>query len=287
MSSEPVTRVPDRERAVYEARAELPRVLHPGDEDDAAMGDLEAFLESLEHRHRLDRFVILPDAARVRVIAAVPSPDSLDEAYHSVRDLQNLAAVEAAFGARLAWTVAVPEATPVLLPLAPGEAADLYLFTHAFDRSSVVCRGETGAPIPLYLLPIDEDLSFRLRTWAASYRAIDGLWLRGGSLERASYRELADVRRPLLSTGRALAAEVERQTRSPTWVYVVRYHAFRTGEEERACPGCGGAWHHPTVAGARGLASHACRCDRCRLLSTDGVSLDGARLARVGAWRGA
>jgi predicted nucleic acid-binding Zn ribbon protein len=66
-----------------------------------------------------------------------------------------------------------------------------------------------------------------------------------------------------------------------------RYYARRSGEESRPCPGCGRRWAVRTLEDqGKRFRDFFFRCDRCRLVSHLGDSIEGARLARIGEWKG-
>lgn len=162
-------------------------------------------------------------------------------------------------------------------------APNLYLFTHAFDPESPVCRGDGKPPIPVFLLPITFELKAQLYSWRRNYYHLDNLWLGSGVLELGAYRELADPCSELSQQGRDLCRGLESVTKIPTFYYLMRYWSRTKREEERPCPGCGAQWKV-----ARNLQKPSpfwdfdFRCERCRLVSHIGVSTDGGRHTRIG-----
>ena len=162
----------------------------------------------------------------------------------------------------------------------------LYLFTHLADPWSPVCAGTDGRPIPLYRLPISSEQRSELVFWADAYRRYDHLQLQCGHLEMPAYREMAEVGSELSREGREHCADLEAATGLPTYYFLHRYFAHAKGEPDRLCPGCGRRWRRRlTAAPFRGLGGFEFRCDGCRLVGQQGVSCEGERRARIGAFR--
>lgn len=213
----------------------------------------------------------------------MPAADALDDRYatHWVRE--ELQAAERAF-ARPPSIAIEGEHDPVQAP-AWKSAGSLVLFTQAFDSASPVCCGRTRRPIPPYALPLDPTEREHLVFWAEAYRHTDSLWIDGGVLERAIYRQLADPRSSLLRRGRRLAALLERRTSLPTYVFVMRYHGRRAGEGRRRCPGCGGAWRRRGRRGHLPAWWFPFVCPRCRLASQIGPDITEPMLSKIGEFR--
>ncbi|HMJ64710.1 MAG TPA: DUF2310 family Zn-ribbon-containing protein [Candidatus Binatia bacterium] len=162
------------------------------------------------------------------------------------------------------------------------KAPTLYLFTHAFDWKPPLCRGDTGQPIPTFLLPLDPQRKNDLIGWQDEYALHDRLWLNSGSLEIAAYKELIEPNSQLSSEGREICGEIEKATGVPTYYFLIRYYAPAQGTDDRPCPGCGEPWHIPQPQDAP-FHNWPFRCEQCRLVSTLGVEIN-KRLAKLGQW---
>jgi predicted nucleic acid-binding Zn ribbon protein len=104
-------------------------------------------------------------------LVKLASIDAFSNKYHTKYSLDELERVKKGFGSKPSWKI-VENSEKVI---DWKTSSFFYLFTHAFDNTSPLCSGETGKPIPLYLLPIS-DLD-RAYFWAYSYRYHDRIWL--------------------------------------------------------------------------------------------------------------
>ena len=208
-------------------------------------------------------------------------PEWFAEGSHSQWGISGLNAVNEAFGHRPQWQVLednVPKRSPSWR-----RSSSLYLFTHAFDSASPVCCGDTGLPMPVYLLPISDQSRESIYFWARSYVHYDNIWLGSGALEMPAYKQLADTTSELAETGRKLCGEIETATKKPTFYYLHRYWGRKAGEETRPCPLCGRKWHVSAVAAdKRPFHKFHFRCERCRLVSHCADSFEDERHARIG-----
>ncbi len=204
--------------------------------------------------------------------------------YHSKYGRNELDNVAEVFGGKPAWKMLDDESR--LPPSSWKGAPFLYLFTHAFDRISPVCRGDGKAAVPLFLLPLSFEQKEQIYFWQQSYIHHDSIWLGSRALELPAYRQLADPNSELAEDGRDLCRELETATGVPTFYYLMRYWGRRKGEDERLCPGCGAGWKAARPAETSDLFHHFnFKCDRCRLVSHLGVSTDGGRHTRVGEFQ--
>jgi predicted nucleic acid-binding Zn ribbon protein len=200
--------------------------------------------------------------------------------FHSLHSKTYLEKVIKAFGRSPVWTIQDDE-IPTRNP--SWKASTLYLFTHAFDWKSPLCRGDTGQPIPAFSLPLEFQRKNDLIRWQAEYILHDRLWLNSGALELAAYKELVDPNSGLSADGREICADIEKATSVPTYYFLMRYSAAGQGADDRPCPGCGGLWHIPQPEGAA-FHQWQFRCEACRLVSTVGVDIN-KRLAKIGQWK--
>jgi predicted nucleic acid-binding Zn ribbon protein len=201
--------------------------------------------------------------------------------YHSPNGREHLKKVEEAFGQKPQWKMLDDEARKP--PPTWKGVPFLYLFTHAFDRTSPVCRGDDRGPVPVFLLPISFEQKEWLRGWQHKYRLHDNIWLESGALEVPAYRQLADSDSALSREGRGLCREIEAATGVPTFYFLMRYWGRPKGEEERLCPGCGRRWKTATIEKEhRPFWEFDFRCEHCRLVSHRGVSTDGGRHTKIG-----
>ncbi len=216
----------------------------------------------------------------------VARPDALDEGHHSEWSLRDLNAVARAFGRRPECTI-IDDDIPKEYPEWQSYSS-LYLFTHAFDEASPVCCGDTGRPIPLYLLPISQDKREAIYFWSRSYNYHDNVWLESSTLEIPAYTQLADPTSDLSTKGRELCRVVEQVTKTQTFYYMQRYWGRIDGEALRPCPVCGGPWHLSEVAtDDHPFHQFHFRCVRCRIVSHCGDSYDNEQNALIGDYNSA
>jgi len=214
----------------------------------------------------------------------VARPDALAERHHSEWAMSDLNSVIKTFGQ--------PPRCEIIDDDVPKRFTSwkrstwFYLFTHAFDDASPICCGDTGRPIPLYLLPITQHTRESIYFWARSYNYHDNIWLGSAALEIPAYKQLADPISDLSVTGRELSADVERATKTPTFYFMHRYWGRNDGEAVRPCPVCGGKWHSSETATDRQpFHRFHFRCKRCRLVSHCADSYDDERHARIGEFK--
>jgi len=165
-------------------------------------------------------------------------------------------------------------------------SASFYLFTHFLSTESALCCGNTGLSLPLYLLPIAQQLREQIMFWASDYRSCDQLYMSSGQLEIPAYRQMADPDSELSNTGRSLCRQIEDATGKPTYYYLHRYWQQKTGEATRPCPSCGGSWHcsNRDALKNRGLRGFYFQCDRCRIVSDLATGDIHEKYARIGAY---
>lgn len=210
-------------------------------------------------------------------------PDAHKRKHHSKWGKQYLSVVEEMFGKSPAWEL-IEDVNQKRFP-AWQSANALYMFTHAFDETSPVCRMDNGSPIPAYLLPISDVKREEVYSWKEEYRDHDRIWLGSGKLEMPAYKQLADPRSELASSGRGLCRLIEENTGKKTYYFLFRYYGRRKGEEDRSCPECGKPWlRKENLAKDLPFWQFPFRCDKCRLVSHIAASNDDERHARIGEY---
>ena len=254
-----------------------------GSKEEVDLEDLiESYLSLLFHNGQLcgEYFVTWTNRVlNAHVLLAGPTAYHLR--YHSDYSKQALVKVRKAFGKDPAWTLLDDDARN----RSPSwrAAPFLYLFTHAFDWAPPVCRGDNGAPIPSYLLPVPYEQKEQLYFWQRNYYHHDNIWLASGALEIPAYRQLVEPKSNLAEHGRELCREIENCTGVPTYYFLMRYWGRRKGEENRRCPGCGHAWRDKRRTERKAkFWEFPLLCEECRLVSHIAVSFDDDRHARIG-----
>ena len=216
--------------------------------------------------------------------STVARPDAIAERHHSEWSMCALNSVVELFGKRPELNV-IDDDVPKRFA-SWKRSTYLYLFTHLFDVSSPICCGDTGSPVPLYLLPTTQELREDLYFWARRYADHDSIWLDSRALEIPAYKQLADPKSDLSIEGRELCTEVEQATGKPTFYYLHRYYGRRSGEATRPCPLCGSEWR-ASDASIKNQPWHrfAFRCEPCRLVSQNAGAHDDERRARIGEFK--
>lgn len=223
------------------------------------------------------------DLLNAHVLLAAPA--ALEPRHHTKRGKEDLKAVITAFGRSPVWKILDDDANT--RPSTWKGAPFLYLFTHAFDWASPVCRGDGKMPVPVFSLPLAEQQKSDLYSWQNEYSDHDKIWIGSGKLEIPAYRQLADPESDLSASGRNLCREIETATGVPTFYYLMRFWGRPKVEERRPCPGCGKEWKAERNDGSPGrFRRFDFKCDPCRLVSHLGDSTDGRRYARIGEFDG-
>jgi predicted nucleic acid-binding Zn ribbon protein len=245
----------------------------------------ESYLASLLHAGQLcGEYFLTWTKGRLNAHVLLAGPGAFELRHHSIWGKKELNKVADAFGSKPTWRILDDDAGR--RPWTWKGAPFLYLFTHAFDWASPVCRGDGKAQIPVFFLPISFEQKEDLYSWQRSYYHHDHIWLGSGALEVGAYRELAGPNSELAQQGRKLCRELESSTGVPTFYYLMRYWGRPKGEEKRRCPGCGARWSikRATKKPERFLEFDF-RCEPCRLVSHLGVSTDGGRRTRIGEYQ--
>lgn len=210
--------------------------------------------------------------------------ESLFSRNHSKWGDQALTAVKLQYGAEptceiLDDNISVP--VPTLK-----SASSLYLYCDGLSHDSVVRHGNRGTPMPLPLLPIDDDLREDIFLWKTSYTCADRVWFDGGPMELAAYRQLANPDSEVMREGRAICQQIEEVVSLPVYLYVLRHWGHAEGEDDRPCPGCGKPWQavdSPSPSREPFCRFHF-RCEECRLVSHESVAFRGEELAAIGSF---
>ncbi|HEY1067873.1 MAG TPA: DUF2310 family Zn-ribbon-containing protein, partial [Pirellulales bacterium] len=219
------------------------------------------------------------------VVVKVARPNALDERFHSAWGRRDRGRVVELFRGPPVLEVLdddVPKRSPSWK-----RASSLFLFTHAFDDTSAVCSGDTGRPIPAYLVPLSDEQREHLWFWTQRYRKYDDVWFDSHALETPAYRQLVDPHSELSQEGREHCREIEKATGKPTYYYLHRYYGRRSGEESRVCPSCGQPWRDQTKSLRKTASFHRFpfRCHPCRLVGQVTNNCDDARRARLGEFK--
>lgn len=159
----------------------------------------------------------------------------------------------------------------------------LFLRTNYLDNSSPVTIPQTvsGIPVPLYLIPVGDDLREYISRWCDAYRAHDQLWVGSGVLEMMAYEQITNMESDLSVEGRDYCSAIERATGIPTYYYQYRYFGYSRGEKNRSCPVCGKPWRQSNTKD-KNFKEFQFKCDSCRIVSHEGDSLNDDSLARIG-----
>jgi predicted nucleic acid-binding Zn ribbon protein len=168
-------------------------------------------------------------------------------------------------------------------------ASFLYLFTNNFHRDSPLHRGDNNDMIPLYRVPITDNIRDDIYYWQGYYREWDNIWLGSDKFEITAYRMLADPRSELSLRGRESCLAIEKATGIPVYYYLLRYFG-RKGENEkqRKCPCCGNSWfvEHPqqSVYKPKLFYQFDFQCPNCRLVSNLADGEIKSRYAKIGEY---
>ena len=258
----------------------------PGQESDRSSlrDEVEGLLGALRNNGQIwgEEVLGLVDGA-LKVWLNVPRADALSEEHSNDSVREALHEVEALCATNPTWNV-VDDRADLARKETWQDSDRLFLFTHLLDKTSPVCDGSTGRPVPSYLLPVSSETRWELERWAETYRTLDEIQMGCGPLEVMAYRQLAESDSDQSERGRSLCKALEEATGKPTFYYLMRHWGHLEGESARPCPGCGQAWARPASVGGKGIAWFDFRCDPCRLVSHMATSFDSEALAAIGEW---
>jgi predicted nucleic acid-binding Zn ribbon protein len=256
-----------------------------GNRSEQSRSDIaEDYLSTLLHNGQIyGKYLFAPCEEKLVAFANIARPGSLAKRYHSQWGLAALQKVAETFG-RVPQCDIIRDNVPKRFP-SWEKSSFFYLFTHAFDETSPVCCGDSGSPIPLYLLPISDQTRHDLCFWADHYRDHDNIWFGSLALEVSAYKQTADPRSRLSVMGRELCREVEAATDKRTFYYLQRYWGRKIGEQDRLCPMCGHRWRTAKKELEKDpFWKFPFRCVRCRLVSHCAVSYEDERHAAIGEY---
>ncbi len=244
--------------------------------EDAA----ESYLASLFYGGQIcgERFLTL-NKGKLNAHVLLAAPGAMSLGFHTARGKKGLAKLVNLFGREPVWKILDDDEGKTSSKWRG--APFLYLFTKWCDWYSPLCRGDGKRPVPLFALPVSDQIKEDLYRWQNEYRELDSVWMRSGPVEMPAYRQLADPRSALSEEGRRLCREIENATGLPTFYYLMRYWGRSKGEEERVCPGCGEGWKASEPEYGEKFHQFHFKCESCRLVSHVGNSADG-RHARIG-----
>src|SRR6266542_3241646 len=161
----------------------------------------ESYLGTLYHSGQLcGEYFLTWTNCRLNAHVLLASRAATELRHHSQYAKKELKKVIEAFGAEPVWRILDDDASQPASSWR--DAPFLYLFTHAFDWASPVCRGDGKPPIPVFMLPVAFEQKEQLYFWQRSYYHHDNIWLGSGALEIGAYRQLADATSELGQHGR-------------------------------------------------------------------------------------
>lgn len=219
------------------------------------------------------------------IYAELPRPDSLERKYNSEWVQERLHTLEEYLGGPVAWSIQddqIPRRFPSL-----GSSTFLYLHSGIWIDSLVpVHRGNDGKDIPLYLLPIDQNVRQEICGWSSHSLWYEYLWFHSGALEIPAYRQLGDSESQHGKNGRELCQKIETATNIPTYYYLKRHWGRKQGEGSRLCPVCGKQWDVKNIKSNQHKFWHFdFMCVSCRIVSHIADNNDDERHARIGEYR--
>lgn len=215
---------------------------------------------------------------------AVARPDAVSESFHSIYGLKDLKILSDLFQQKPIW-IPMSDAMPDAFP-PTSDSSSLYLDPEYSDGSSPLRCGDTGEPLPTYLLPIDYNERERLYFWSRESNRMVGIEFSSGDLEIPAYEQLASPGSDLAKDGRRLAALVEGALNIPVYYYLIRYYGRGEEEPKRRGADCGGNWSVKLPKEDHAFWRFPFRCDGCRLVShladAEAEGEDELSLAKIG-----
>lgn len=241
-----------------------------------------SYLSRLCNNGQIGRYwCSFPRNGRLVAVVDAISTRAHEGRFHSPVGLQDLESIVGAFGCEPRWKVMEDDAPR--RDTLWGGAPWLVLKAPHSGIGSPLRRGDTGAGIPLCRVPIEPKQREEIAFWQKGFDDLDSVWINSGALERAAWRELADVRREPAREGMESCRAIEAALGIPVYYFLPRYYGRREGvDPDLRCPGCGGEW---LAEGSCPKLSIHYLCKRCRLASERAVEKNAA-WAAIGAWKG-
>jgi len=216
----------------------------------------------------------------VVAFASLVRPDAMLRTHHSRYGIAELDVLCELFGKPPSWEILadhVPAAFPDLF-----NSSALCLFSSFTDGLSPICCMDTGERLPLYMIPVGDDVRERLYFWSREYNRMDNIWVSSGELEIPAYEQLATASSLLAKEGRKLAAQVESVLKVPVYYFLMRYYGRGEDDSQRCCPGCGNDWRYKVAATKSHFLELPFRCSECRLVSQSADAAYDDSYAHIG-----
>ena len=137
------------------------------------------------------------------------------------------------------------------------------LYTTHLESCSPLYNGNDFAPIPLYQLGDEAELTTAMIKWQEDWQACDQLQMNGETLEQIALAQISEANSELSQKGRDLTKRIEELTQIPTYYYLYRLGTNLVEEQNRKCPSCHAEWQ---LADSLHEIFHF-KCDKCRLIS--------------------
>lgn len=204
-------------------------------------------------------------SGNVVAFASLVRPDAMLRTHHSRYAIVELDVLCELFGKPPNWEILtdhVPTEFPDLF-----NSSALCLFSSLVDGLSPICCMDTDERLPLYMIPIDDDVRERLYFWSREYNRMDGIWMSSGELEIPAYEQIATACSMLAKEGRKLAAQVESALNIPVYYFITRYYGRGKNDSKRCCPECGKDWRYEIATSKSHFLNLPFRCSECRLVS--------------------
>ena len=225
-----------------------------------------------------ERFLTLTKG-KLNAHVLLAAPEAMSLRFHTAWGKKKLAEVVSLFRREPVWKILDDDVGKTSSKWRG--APFIYLCTDWCRWCSPVCRGDGKHPVPLFTLPVSDQVKEDLYGWQKSYRELDDVCMTSGPAEMPAYRQLVDPRSELSDDGRRLCREIENVTGIPTYYYLIRYWGRSMGEDERNCSGCGEGWKASEPEYGEKFHQFHFKCESCRLVSHVGKATDG-RHARIG-----
>lgn len=151
------------------------------------------------------------------------------------------------------------------LPTSDDVTQPLVLYTHYLHTCSPLFGWLDFQPVPLYELPISDELRFELIKWQEDWQACDQTQNNGRlSIESACVAEISEPTSSLSQWSVTLREQLANALQRPVYLYLYRVGGqdYDT-EQQRTCPSCQGSWLQPLPV--HGIFDFVCQ--QCALVS--------------------